>query len=183
MKQALLIIDVQNQVKDVVSQEFLNKLEFLINECHNKGIPTIHILTEYSDDKKPLLNQQKQYDYFMEGSYETKEINQIRKLFRPEDYKIIKHHYDSFYNTELDKVLRELKIDSLIITGLYTHWCVLSTVFSALSRDYNISIVKECVTSKHSELSKLILEKIFDKKVDALRVVSYMDAVKSDHSF
>jgi nicotinamidase-related amidase len=54
---------------------------------------------------------------------------------------------DSFYNTNLDVVLKENKITDLFITGCATDFCVDATIHSALTRDYNVVVIKDCHTT------------------------------------
>ena len=54
---------------------------------------------------------------------------------------------DAFYNTELETVLKKNKITDLFITGCATDFCVNATVHSALIKDYNIFVVKDCHTT------------------------------------
>jgi nicotinamidase-related amidase len=49
-----------------------------------------------------------------------------------------KHRYSSFYNTDLETVLRCMKIEDLIITGVMTGMCCESTARNAYYRDYRV---------------------------------------------
>lgn len=50
---------------------------------------------------------------------------------------------DSFFETELNKILKSLKISKVIITGCATDFCVDSTVRSAASKNYEVVVVKD----------------------------------------
>ena len=70
------------------------------------------------------------------------------------DIVIAKTANDSFYNTELDTILKKNRIAELFITGCATDFCVDATVRSALTKDYNIFVVKDChTTTNHPHLS------------------------------
>src|ERR1700744_6352995 len=45
----------------------------------------------------------------------------------PDEPVIVKHRYSAFVNTRLDSVLRTLKIENVIMTGVSTNVCVEST--------------------------------------------------------
>ena len=51
---------------------------------------------------------------------------------------ILKHRYSAFYNTDLETVLRCLKVEDLVITGIMTNMCCESTARDAYYRDYRI---------------------------------------------
>jgi nicotinamidase-related amidase len=61
----------------------------------------------------------------------------------PTDIIVSKTANDSFYKTSLQSLLADMDINELIITGSATDFCVDSTVQSALTKDYNIVVVKD----------------------------------------
>ncbi|RLI80773.1 cysteine hydrolase [Archaeoglobales archaeon] len=63
---------------------------------------------------------------------------------REEDYYVRKRRYSAFYGTDLNLILRELKIDGLILAGVLTNICVLHTAADAASRGYDVNLLKDC---------------------------------------
>lgn len=59
------------------------------------------------------------------------------------DIMIDKYVNDSFYQSDLDSKLKSLGVQHLVITGCATDFCVESTVQSALSKDYNITVIED----------------------------------------
>jgi len=59
------------------------------------------------------------------------------------DIRIDKYANDVFYKSKLHEKLQELKVSELFITGCATDFCVESTIQSALTKDYNITVVKD----------------------------------------
>jgi nicotinamidase-related amidase len=57
---------------------------------------------------------------------------------KPNEKVIFKHRYSAFYNTDLETVLRCLKVEDLVITGLMTNMCCESTARDAYFRDYRV---------------------------------------------
>lgn len=75
------------------------------------------------------------------------------------DVFIDKYANDVFYNSQLETKLIELKINELYITGCATDFCVESTIQSALTKDYNIIVVKDGHTTgdrPHLKAEKII---------------------------
>lgn len=54
---------------------------------------------------------------------------------------------DSFHNTELETLLRRLGRKTLLICGVSTNLCVEATVISAVERDFNVIVLKDCTAS------------------------------------
>lgn len=55
---------------------------------------------------------------------------------------------DGFYRTELEDHLRRRAIETLVITGYATDFCVDTTIRSAASREYNVIVVADAHTTK-----------------------------------
>jgi len=61
----------------------------------------------------------------------------------PSDLSISKTANDSFYKTKLKSELVKRGVDELVITGCATDFCVDSTVKSALTHDFNITVIAD----------------------------------------
>jgi len=64
-----------------------------------------------------------------------------------DDLYIGKYANDCFYHSALKQTLDELGITELWITGCATDFCVASTVQSALTQDYHISVIGDAHTT------------------------------------
>jgi nicotinamidase-related amidase len=76
------------------------------------------------------------------------------------DIRIDKYANDVFYKSELQLKLTELEINELFITGCATDFCVESTIQSALTKDYNITVVEDGHTT--GERPHLKAEKVIE---------------------
>jgi nicotinamidase-related amidase len=56
----------------------------------------------------------------------------------PFEYRIVKHKFDAFFETDLDAILRFHHVDTVIVTGTATNACCESTARSAFMRDYKV---------------------------------------------
>jgi nicotinamidase-related amidase len=72
----------------------------------------------------------------LEGSPES----EVHQDISPEHNEkvIFKHRYSAFYNTDLETVLRCLKVEDLVIAGIMTNMCCESTARDAYYRDYRV---------------------------------------------
>jgi ureidoacrylate peracid hydrolase len=73
------------------------------------------------------------------------EFTEIAPL--PDEPVVIKHRYSAFVNTRFDSVLRTLKIENLIMTGVSTNVCVESTARHGYMLDYNIVFLSDCTAA------------------------------------
>jgi len=65
---------------------------------------------------------------------------------------VFKHRYSSFYNTDLETVLRCLKVEDLVVSGIMTNMCCESTARDAYYRDYRIFFLADGTGSINEEM-------------------------------
>ena len=63
------------------------------------------------------------------------------------DYVVPKRRYSGFYGTDLEILLDELKVNTVIMTGLHAHMCVRHTTADAYFRGYKIIVPTDGVES------------------------------------
>ena len=59
------------------------------------------------------------------------------------DFIVPKRRYSGFFQTDLQLLLSELKVDTLILSGLHTHMCVRHTAADAYNWGYNLVVAKD----------------------------------------
>jgi nicotinamidase-related amidase len=74
----------------------------------------------------------------------------VVKLLRPtaEDYFVLKPTHAGFYGTTLERLLHELHVKTLIMTGISAHQCVLFTANEAYLREFELIIPRDCIAAK-----------------------------------
>ncbi|WP_411842363.1 cysteine hydrolase family protein [Salinicoccus sp. HZC-1] len=71
---------------------------------------------------------------------------------------IDKTRYSAFAGTNLDQLLRERNIDTVVLTGLVTDICILHTAVDAYNKGYKIKVPASCVASFNPEGHTFALE-------------------------
>jgi len=146
MKTAVLVIDMIN---DFVTGVFKN-------ERAMKIIPNVKRLLEFSRKQgvsivyatdAHLLNVDTEFEVWgphaVKGSWGAEIIDELKP--KKGDFHVLKRKYSAFQGTDLDMLLRELKVDTLILTGVVTDICIQHTAADAFFRGYKIIIPKDCV--------------------------------------
>ena len=59
------------------------------------------------------------------------------------DYVVPKRRYSGFFQTDLDILLKELGVQTVIMTGLHAHMCVRHTSADAFCLGYDVVVAKE----------------------------------------
>lgn len=65
---------------------------------------------------------------------------------------VLKHRYSAFYNTDLEVILRCLKVEDLVICGIMTNMCCESTARDAYMRDYRVFFPADGTGSVNEEM-------------------------------
>ncbi len=58
-----------------------------------------------------------------------------------------KKQFSSFHATDLDHLIRLLDVDTLVLAGVGTNTCVLSTALDAYNRGLRVVVISDCTTS------------------------------------
>jgi biuret amidohydrolase len=66
----------------------------------------------------------------------------------------------AFFATDLDLILKNLKIKSLVVTGVTTEVCVQTTMREANDRGYECLVLEDCVASYFPEFQKAAIDMI-----------------------
>lgn len=128
----------------------------LFQWCRGKRIPVIHLVTTYRDvpeirsnpfwrtrAEDPKATRKNVLRHNLAGS---PGCQVLPALLDPSDWIVdTKKRYDCFVGTDLDFTLRTHGINTLIVTGVNTNSCVLSTVAAACSKDYAVIVPSDCV--------------------------------------
>ena len=64
----------------------------------------------------------------------------------PGEYYLRKHVYSAFFDTRLDTLLRNLRIETLIMAGFHADVCMLATSLDAFYRNYRVVWIRDATT-------------------------------------
>ena len=113
----------------------------LIDHCHKERIPVFFVTRRYRADGSDV--EHSRYKTWLAGGRPLSELcpetADYPKEFTvlPEDRHIIKPRFSAFFQTELDMMLRRLKVDTVILAGTTTPNCIRTTMYDAISLEYN----------------------------------------------
>jgi len=100
-------------------------------------------------------------------TWNTEIVSELKP--QPEDIVIWKARFSGFYQTELDDILKRLRVKVLIFTGCTTSVCVESTIRDATFRDYSPILLADCAAEpigqdlpkSNHEASLRVIEALF----------------------
>ena len=153
-KTAVIVIDMLNdflygKLKCERCHRIIPCIDKLLVSARERGIPVIYVC----DAHKKNDNEFKKWPrHAVEETRGAEIISELKPL--KGDYIIKKTRYSGFFNTELEKLLKKLNVECLIITGILTNICVQHTVADAFFRDYKTIIPKECTEALSDKIKK-----------------------------
>ena len=149
MKLALMIIDMQKEFYVGQTKDQMDRAAEYIN----------YILPKFEEKKLPVIYVQDLDEG--EGVVPGTEGFEIIDSLKPKsDSTVIHKRYgNSFNKTEVDKILKDSGVDTVVMTGFCAEFCVLSTYRGAKDLDYFPVILKNGIASTE-EPNKEFVEKI-----------------------
>jgi nicotinamidase-related amidase len=173
---AFLIIDMQNdfvlpeaEISTPGAMDLIPTIAAFADACRKRGFPVVYTREMH----RPGLE-----DFGIEGCFEPPHCLEgtagpdIVAGLEPKagDFVISgKRRYDAFLGTELDLLLRRLKVENLIFAGVCTDICVVNSVMTARNHDYRCYVLRDAVDATspaRQEAALLCLSHVFARVGD-----------------
>jgi len=157
-KAALLVIDMQRFFLEQASPTFtcgglaiLPTLKRLIASFREADRPVVYVRHVHHPNRLDAGIMGWWWEGMcLEGSPESEVQADITPLSN--EKVVLKHRYSAFYNTDLETVLRCLKIEDLVISGIMTNMCCESTARDAYYRDYRVFFLADGTGTINEEM-------------------------------
>lgn len=167
-RSALLLIDFQysfsaeGDFKTDAWETIVSNASKLLAACRENKIPVIFVCMWRRPDgsdahPKDPRDEAGRPLYAVAGTAGAEIVEKLR----PKEGEIIikKQRFSAFFQTNLELTLHGLQIGHLIISGVSTDQCILTTVYDAHFRDYEITVVKDaCGTSSRAAHMTSVLD-------------------------
>ena len=114
----------------------------VIEAARKAGAPVIWVHDSHRRNMRRDREWVKRTPHGIEGTWATEIIADLGA--REDEIHVIKHRYSSFFQTDLDLVLKDMLIDQLVVFGVVTNICVRSTVHDAFFNGYEVVVPRDC---------------------------------------
>ena len=155
MKPALIIADMLEDFIRLdgalpVGEEgfkIIPNIQELIGVCRKNAIPVIYA----NDALMPgdFLFKSRMRPHGIRGTVGARVISELRP--EPSDLIVHKRRFSAFFKTDLDISLRQWGIDTIVLAGVATEVCVLSTAYDAVCNDFETIVLADCCASRFKE--------------------------------
>ena len=146
----------------------IERIKRIVSVSRRRSIPIIYtrqIQDSIRFDGFAAKTDREQSQY-LEGARGTKIVDELA----PEkgDLVINKSYSSAFYGTPLLSFLIKLRADTLIVTGGTSSGCIRATCVDAVSRNFNVAVVEDCVFDRISVSHKVALLDLWMKYCDVI---------------
>jgi nicotinamidase-related amidase len=142
-----------------------------VNASHRPGYP------ELPANSAPIFKNVAAGSAHIRGTKGSEVIDQLK----PRDNEIIVYNYNpsGFYYTDLDLILRNKGITSLVLSGIATNWAVETTARDGACIGYFIITLKDCCNSSTDEMHNWPLVNILPRLGAVIDSKAYIAALQS----
>ena len=164
---ALFVIDMQ--------QFFCNPSSHAYVKDSKKIIPNIHkLITVYRQQSLPIIftryallrteSPGSMGRWWNDVLYDDDDFSNVIAPLQPlpNEFVIRKTQYSAFFKTDLDQILKKLKVSNILITGVLAHLCCETTARDAFMRNYDVFFVTDATASDKQELHAASLRTLSD---------------------
>ncbi|WP_441250131.1 cysteine hydrolase family protein [Kitasatospora sp. McL0602] len=174
---ALLILDLINELvhpdgkyaaegfcEQVERRGVLERAATAIERARLAGVPVVYVVVGFSPGYadlplgSPLLAEAKHGERLVLGTWGT----EVHDALKPADGEpiVAKRRVNPFLGTHLDLLLRNLDVNTLLLTGVTTDLVVLSTAREGHDRDYAIEVLEDATATSDQETQDAALKLI-----------------------
>lgn len=149
-KQALIVVDIQNDYFPagkwplVGVEAAADNAARIIADFRAAGDLVVHIRHEFTTADAP---------FFAPGS-EGAQLHP-KVLNRSDEPVVLKHHINSFRETELEAILDQHGIDELVVVGNMSHMCVHGITRAAVDMGYQVTVIHDACATLDLEFNRV----------------------------
>jgi nicotinamidase-related amidase len=185
---ALIVIDMQNDFLSPDSPLYvagapvtIPKISKLLARFREVNGNICHIVREYREDGSDieitrLESFLKGKRYLVSGTPGCEIVQDLKPL--QGEYRIVKNRFSAFMNTELDFILRRLKVQHVVICGLQLPNCIRATIFDAISCGYDVTVITDAAASQTDEIAKANILDVKNIGVECVDTRTFLSLAK-----
>src|SRR3982751_4641808 len=151
---ALLVIDMvstwdfpDGETLGRAARAIAPKIGALKQRCIHAGVPVIFV----NDNRGRWRSEF--HELVRVSILESETGASIAESLQPDedDYSVLKPKHSAFYATPLDLLLRHLRVQRLVVTGVASDQCIVMSAAEARMRDYDVIVPGDCVAAQTAE--------------------------------
>lgn len=139
--------------KDDERIKMIPRVRDFLKLCRDLSIPVIFACDSFLKDDFIFLGRMKPHT--IRGTKGTQPLSELEPA--ETDIIVEKRRFSAFFKTDLDQTLRTMHVDTVVVGGINTNVCVLTTAFDAISHDFYTIILEDLSAAHNKEIHKNFL--------------------------
>jgi nicotinamidase-related amidase len=184
---AVLIMDYQNEIvgglPEKTQSSILDNASKILRAARQADLPVIYVVVNFREGYPDVSPRNKGFSgiigtgRFLAGSLKA----EIHPGVAPQkgDIIVTKRRVGAFSSTDLETMLRARDINNLILFGVSTSGCVLTTVRDGADADYGMVVVSDACADRDEEVHRVLLDKILPRQANMATTEEVLKAVSS----
>jgi len=184
---ALLVIDMQVDFLTPSSPLYVAGGPAIVSAVHraiesarSTGMVVIHVTRQHRSsgvdvDLSRLDLFTRSGAFLIAGTAGASEISPLDPA--PTDLVLVKTRWSAFFATDLDLLLRRLRIRQLVLTGVQTPNCIRATAVDALSLDYVTTVLSDATASQRATIQTSNLADMAAMGIQILTVTQFEESM------
>jgi len=184
-KTAVVIMDYQNDIVGTLPEDVRNELlaraSAALESARREGIPIIYVVVRFREGYPEVSSR----DAARRGIRESGRLTEgtpgaeILPEVAPQHGEVVvtKRRTGAFSTTDLAAVLNAGSIETLVLMGVSTSGCVLSTVRWAADIDYRLVVLADCCADRDEEVHRVLTEKVFPRQAAVVTSQEFIQAL------
>ena len=185
---ALLLMDYQNGIVDRLVDDapaLLDLAAGAIATLRERGAQVAFVRVAFSDEDLAAIPETSMMGQRIAASpaafHADSPSTQIHDRVAPQDGDIVvrKSRVGAFSTTDLADQLAARGVDTLLLAGISTSGCVLSTIRDASDRDYRVLVVSDLCADPEPDVHEFLIGRIFPRQAEMIDAAGLAEALTS----
>jgi nicotinamidase-related amidase len=171
---ALLIMDVQPEIVERFGDPGLtDRLVRAATAARAAAVRVIYVKVGFREGHPEVSPRNRSFARIAEaGGFVEDRSSELHPALVPQpgDVVVNKRRVSAFTGSDLDVVLRAAGIEALVLGGIATSGCVLSTVRQAADLDFVLTVLSDGCIDSDDEVHRVLCEKVFPDQADVVTI-------------
>lgn len=160
MKPAVIIVDMlegnysEKRTGEKEEEKIVPLVRDFLKKSRSLSIPVVFACDSFLKDDFIFRGRMK--PHALRGTAGTRPLRDLEP--QESDIVLDKRRFSAFFKTDLDQTLRTLKVDTVAIGGINTHFCVLATAFDAVCHDFNTIMLEDLSAAFKREIHESFMD-------------------------
>lgn len=183
-RSALLVEDFQNEIVTSYAANapgLLERAAAVVAGVRRARIPIIYVTMQFRESYQEVMpHLRSRYQGRLKQGSKGAEIHPTLAPAAG-DILVKKRRTGPFSSSDLDAILRAHSVTTLIIMGIITSGCVLSTVRWASDIDYQLMVIADACHDPDPDLHRMLVDKVFPRQSQVILSSDLLSALDQEH--